>query len=235
VHTRDPQGGVLAAATAFDAVRLRTVTPTLHRAGLRQGSPGARGPGVQPTIQDVTAVVEADSLSFDLSAWPALESGQTLELTLEADVSAGTPVEDLRFAARAASLRVSAGSSTPAVRALAGTLLPYESPTMHLAAPDLASTFSNYPNPFAAGRQSTHVAFYLPADAKVTVDVCTLTGERVIRLLDGAARPAGMNDGLVWDGRNGHGEVVRNGTYVLCIDVQGPGGGKLRRKLAVVR
>ena len=31
------------------------------------------------------------------------------------------------------------------------------------------------------------------------------------------------------------GEIVRNGTYVLCIDVEGPGGGKLRRKVAVVR
>jgi hypothetical protein len=106
---------------------------------------------------------------------------------------------------------------------------------VHVSAPDLASSFSNYPNPFAAGRQTTRIPFYMAASGRVTVEVRTLNGERVVRLLDGAERGPGLHDDLTWDGRNGRGEVVRNGTYVLCIEVEGPGGGRARRKLAVVR
>lgn len=235
LHTRDRDGRPLAAAGVLDDAALHSAGLTLHGAGLRQIPPGSQGPGVRPASLTADAVVDADSLTFDLSAWPEVEAGQSIQLTLDVDVNAATAIEDLRFAAGTRSLRAATGTTLLTVRAAAGAVLPYESPTIHLSAPDLESTFANYPNPFAAGRQSTHVAFFLAADAKVTMDVCTLTGERVIRLLDGAARPAGLNDDLTWDGRNGRGEVVRNGTYVLCIDVQGPGGGKLRRKLAVVR
>ena len=90
-------------------------------------------------------------------------------------------------------------------------------------------------NPFAAGREPTRITFNLPADARVTIDIHTLAGERVARLLDAVPLAAGLYDNVRWDGRNGHGEVVRNGTYLLRLLVDGPGGGKFLRKLAVLR
>ena len=100
---------------------------------------------------------------------------------------------------------------------------------------DLEDSFTNYPNPFAAGRDQCRISFYLAADARVTLEVYTLGGSRVKRLLDGVALDAGLHDDVAWDGRNGDGRVVRNGTYLLRISVDGPNGGEFLRKLAVVR
>ena len=69
----------------------------------------------------------------------------------------------------------------------------------------------------------------------MTVDVYTLTGDRVVRLEDSKVMAAGLRDELRWDGRNAAGEVVRNGTYLLRLVIDGPGGGKFLRKLAVLR
>ena len=127
------------------------------------------------------------------------------------------------------------GSAVLPVVAAVGTVLPYLSPTLHIAAPELSASFSNYPNPFAAGRETTRITFYLESSARVTVDVYTLTGERVVSLLDAAPLASGLHDDLQWDGRNGHGQTVRNGTYLLRLVADGPGGGRFLRKMAVLR
>jgi hypothetical protein len=181
------------------------------------------------------AAIAGDSLAFDLASWPPLEPGAPVGAVLEVDVRGNAPLGDFRFAVGQQALVASAGPSPVPVQPLPGRTLPYRSPSVHLSPAELASSFTNYPNPFAAGREATHIPFYLAAAARVTVEVCTLTGERIVRLLDGARLDPGLHDDLSWDGRNGRGEIVRNGTYVLCIDVEGPGGGKLRRKVAVVR
>lgn len=100
---------------------------------------------------------------------------------------------------------------------------------------DLAGSFSTYPNPFRPGHSECRVAFYLQAAARVTCEVYSLSGERVIRLLDAAHLTAGMHDELAWDGRNGDGQTVRNGTYLVKVRVDGPGGGEFIRKLAIMR
>ena len=101
---------------------------------------------------------------------------------------------------------------------------------------DPARAFTNYPNPFAAGREATRVTFFLDRDARVTLRVYTLWGERVGTLLEGAARPAGLHQDVTWDGRTGDGHVVNNGVYFLVLDVDDAAGTRrLRRKVAVVR
>jgi hypothetical protein len=101
----------------------------------------------------------------------------------------------------------------------------------------LAESYSNYPNPFAGGRQSTTFAYYLREAGRVTLRIVTPGGEGVATLLDNAARPAGMNQSDLWDGRNGTGHVVRNGAYIAELTVAFDGGGRDRiiRKVAVVR
>ena len=87
----------------------------------------------------------------------------------------------------------------------------------------------NYPNPFAAGSESTHITFYLDNGASVSVSIFTLVGDLVKKWsLNGQK---GINE-LLWDGRNGEGKLVENGGYICLIDKP---GGKAKFKIAVLK
>ena len=117
-----------------------------------------------------------------------------------------------------------------------GRAFPLETRTATYGATTLAE-WSNYPNPFAAGRASTAFAYYLPNAATVTLEIWTARGERVVTLLDAASRAPGLHQDDRWDGRNGVGQVVQNGVYVAELTVREDGGGteRVHRKVAVVR
>ncbi len=101
----------------------------------------------------------------------------------------------------------------------------------------LAASVSNFPNPFAAGREATHFVYFLRADARVTLRLVTLDGDLVRTSLDHAPRAAGLRSEDAWDGRNGIGLTVRNGVYVAELVAQYDDGATERvvRKVAVVR
>ena len=71
----------------------------------------------------------------------------------------------------------------------------------------------------------------------MTLRIVTPSGDGVATLLDNAARPSGMNQSDLWDGRNGVGRVVRNGVYIAELTVKFDSGSHDRviRKVAVVR
>lgn len=104
-------------------------------------------------------------------------------------------------------------------------------------AASLERSYANFPNPFAAGREPTRFAYYLPSPGQVTLRIWTARGERVATLLDGASRAQGLHQDDAWDGRNGRGDVVTNGVYLAEIVVKLEGGEsrRLLRKVAVVR
>ena len=56
-------------------------------------------------------------------------------------------------------------------------------------------------------------------------------------LLENKSLAPGLYQDFVWDGRNGKGQVVRNGVYLAELKVQFESGGseRLLRKVAVVR
>ena len=98
---------------------------------------------------------------------------------------------------------------------------------------------TNYPNPFHAGSEATTVAYKLDDFATVTLRVYTNSGSLVRRVVFDRGAPGG-SPGLnnwSWDGRNGKGEVVASGGYVVLIEAQGQGETLhvIRRKVAVVR
>ena len=101
----------------------------------------------------------------------------------------------------------------------------------------LRESYSNFPNPFAAGRGATSFAYYLRTAGRVTLRILTPGGEGVATLVSDEARPAGMNQSDLWDGRNGNGSVVRNGVYIAELAVSYGDGSheRARRKVAVVR
>jgi len=98
---------------------------------------------------------------------------------------------------------------------------------------------TNYPNPFHPPSEGTTLAYKLDDNASVTVRIYTQTGSLVKRMFfdKGASGGlAGLNT-VVWDGKNGKGDVVASGGYIVLIEAQGTGETLhvIRRKIAVVR
>ncbi len=98
---------------------------------------------------------------------------------------------------------------------------------------------TNYPNPFHPPQQGTTIAYKLADNASVTMRIFTLSGDLVLQHEYAKGAPGGtvgLNE-VVWDGRNGEGDVVSSGGYIALIEAQGTGETLhvIRRKIAVVR
>ncbi|MCB9464485.1 MAG: DUF11 domain-containing protein [Candidatus Eisenbacteria bacterium] len=121
-------------------------------------------------------------------------------------------------------------------RAKTGVEFPLFTEAGSFGTTDLRESYVNFPNPFAAGRESTTFVYYLPADGVVNLRVWTLTGDEVVTLAADNSSEAGLHQEVTWDGRNGNGETVRNGVYLVELEVEMAGGSeRLLRKVAVVR
>jgi hypothetical protein len=100
-------------------------------------------------------------------------------------------------------------------------------------------TAYSYPNPFHPPSQPATIAYKIDDDAVVTLRVFTQSGNLVLRRDFQRGAPggqAGLNT-YVWDGKNGKGDIVSSGGYVVLIEAQGKGETLhvIRRKIAVVR
>ncbi len=115
---------------------------------------------------------------------------------------------------------------------------PLSTALTHLLGAEGGTAFTNYPNPFAAGRQTTRVTFFLDESSRVTLRLYTLWGAPVKTLINGETRSAGLHQNIEWSGRTGDGDVVNNGVYYLVLDVEPTSGGSAKtykRKVGVVR
>jgi hypothetical protein len=98
---------------------------------------------------------------------------------------------------------------------------------------------TNYPNPFHPDEAPTTIAYKLDDNATVTMKIFTLTGGLVYQqsFTPGSeGGSAGLNT-VLWDGKNGKGDTVASGGYVLHIEAAGQGETlhSMSRKIAVVR
>ena len=66
-----------------------------------------------------------------------------------------------------------------------GQTFPFWTQPGNFSPTSLAESYSNFPNPFAAGRETTSFAFYLPQDGRVSLKLYSARGEEVTTLLDG--------------------------------------------------
>jgi len=78
--------------------------------------------------------------------------------------------------------------------------------------PERFELAQNYPNPF---NPTTQIPILLPEDADLRVAVYDLLGRQIQMLYNGNAS-AGIVS-LTWDGRNGNGEDVQSGIYILRV------------------
>jgi len=73
----------------------------------------------------------------------------------------------------------------------------------------------NYPNPFDPDRHgTTQIAVDLTRSARVTIQILTHTGKR-IREIESATAETGLSVRFDWDGRDGDGDLVANGVYLV--------------------
>jgi hypothetical protein len=100
-------------------------------------------------------------------------------------------------------------------------------------------TMSSFPNPFHPPLQSTTIIYKLDDMASVTMRIFTLHGALVLQrsFARGSAGGLAGENSFTWDGRNGRGEVVGSGGYVVLLEAQGEGSTLhvIRRKIGVVR
>lgn len=100
----------------------------------------------------------------------------------------------------------------------------------------------NYPNPFSPNRvvgetsndYGTYFAFRLSKDASITIEIFTITGEKIKTI--NTTGLIGFNK-VLWGGINDRGELVANGVYIYRITAQSISGEKhvIKGKMAVLR
>jgi hypothetical protein len=133
---------------------------------------------------------------------------------------------------------VELNAQTPiATGTLTGLGFPLATNLTHVLGTSAEAAFTNYPNPFAAGREGTTVTYYLDTKSTVSLKLLTLWGAPVATLVDNQSLDPGLYQNVVWDGRNGDGDTVNNGVYYLVLEINGSNGTHktLKRKVGVIR
>jgi hypothetical protein len=126
------------------------------------------------------------------------------------------------------------------VRATSGALqAEYDIETALVDPEKPSGTVTNYPNPFHPDEAPTTIAYKLADPARVTMKIYALTGGLVLkRDFESGTQggTVGLNE-VTWDGRNGNGQLVASGGYILVIEAvrNGETIHTMRRKIGVVR
>lgn len=192
------------------------------------------------------SVVGSDSVLVDdrasiLAAAPVVVSrGETVHLRIVADVAATASPGNITISFVDSSFLsvVDHGTQAQIYPVLRDAAYPYTAGELSISGAALESSFTNYPNPFNPDKDgSTTIGFVLGERAKVDVDLFTITGDLVCRLVQQADRPAGAHQTDTWSGRNGDGRIVLPGVYFCRITATYDSGRSesFTRKVAVVR
>jgi len=169
-----------------------------------------------------------------------IQPGETRGLTLQANLNPTSLQTSLRLAL-ATEADVDArflDGTGMLVRALLPDAFPMASDSVAIRSQQLEESFINYPNPFAAGRQTTQIEYFLAQDAEVGLKIYSITGEPVRLLVDDVRQSGNRMYRCAWDGRNGAGQVVLNGVYFSVLTVKPAAGGERKQavlKIAVVK
>jgi hypothetical protein len=186
-------------------------------------------------------LAEGDTVATLLGASPlVVGAGVDIPLELELDLVADPSTAELRVGIDASGVGIVQPESPilfVAVAAEEGRTFPLWTDVASFSPRSLATSYSSFPNPFAAGREPARFAFWMPRSGSVSLKIHTISGDAVRTLLNGAAFAPGLHQNASWDGKNGNGEVVRNGVYIAELTVTWDEGGGERhlRKVAVVR
>ncbi|MBN1165072.1 MAG: hypothetical protein JXB45_10875, partial [Candidatus Krumholzibacteriota bacterium] len=193
------------------------------------------GSGVLPTT--MTPMDEGIKIEFDDEQ--RLGAGESLDFDLYLKIFSGSRIKVVSATVGSPSAVCGSDEMTGdpvAVDPVVGSQFPFYSGRATILAASLQESFSNYPNPFVAGREKTRITFYMPDEGTVTLQVFTILGRLVKTLAMNERRSQGPHQDIIWDGRNGRGEKVINGVYYLVLKAEINGREQtIKRKAALVR
>ncbi len=218
--------------------------------------------GNDPAVTDVLIVTPGVPSRIELVSNPSWVGGNkhaTVNATVMDDFDNGVPDREVDF-----ELISGEGTLTPldtmtnddglaqadflstrfpgisVVRATSGALIAELEIETSLVDPNApGGMITNYPNPFHPGEIETTIAYKLSDNANVTLRIYTISGSLVLRK-DFTRGEQGGTVGLNeyhWDGRNGNGDIVASGGYIVVVEAEGNGETLhvMRRRVAVVR
>jgi hypothetical protein len=166
---------------------------------------------------------------------------QGVEFSLVSGAGTLTPIDDMTkdTGDATAEYRSPREPGMDSIRAVSGTLVTDLDIETALVDPNAAGgTLTNYPNPFHPDESPTTIAYVLDDNASVRMRIYTLSGSLVLDTQFASGSQGGMvglNE-IIWDGRNGNGETVASGGYVVYVEAEGNGTTMhvMRRKIGVV-
>ncbi len=183
--------------------------------------------------------IVSGAIRIDLADPVTVNKGQSIVLKVSTRTTESISVEALRAEIPSVSsiVCVDGVSDVPVSVSLEeGFALPFVSGMAAVLAGETEASFSNYPNPFIASQEKTRITFFLSSSSEVSLDVYTMTGKLVKKIINNEDMTSGLHQDIWWDGRNGRGEKVLNGVYFLVLRTKTGGSEKVfRRKAALVR
>ncbi len=218
--------------------------------------------GNEPAVTEVITVTPGNPAALELSSNPSWVGGNKHATVSAAVVDAygngvpGRPVIFTRIGGTGiitaidsltandgvarCDLQAARQPETNVIRATSGAFTDELEIETAFVDPNAAGGYvTNYPNPFHPGESPTTIAYKLNDNATVTMKIYTITGGLVYEKTYASGQPGGRNglNEVTWDGRNGAGEQVASGGYVLEIRAEGIGETRhtMRRKIGIVR
>jgi len=109
---------------------------------------------------------------------------------------------------------------------------------------EVISGFANYPNPFSPPYEKTNITYVLNQDADVEITIYNYLGDRLRKFHfrageeGGRGNPAGYQNIILWDGREGKGILLGSGGCICRIVVTMPNSREIvikTRKIGIIR
>lgn len=217
--------------------------------------------GNDPAISPVVTVLPGAPAAIQLSSNPSWVGGNSHAMVTSRLVDAfdnGVPGQDMTFQVLSGmglltqldSLTASDGTARAdflsprspeigRIRATSGAITAELDIETAFVDPNAAGgTITNYPNPFHPGESPTTIAYKLDDNATVSMRIYTLSGRLVLEKTFNTGGPggaAGLNE-IEWDGKNGQGELVASGGYIVLVQAEGTGETlhRMSRRVAVI-
>jgi hypothetical protein len=188
-----------------------------------------------------TGQINSNSITFLIPDSAVVVPASTSDtLTMQVDINTAMSGVNFRFAILDSSsvevIDLTIGD-TLMVGTIGNTGYPLASGFIHVLGGGAESAFTNYPNPFAAGRENTRITYSLETASTVTLELYTIWGTHVRTLVENKPLQPGLYQNVIWNGKNDEGDVVNNGVYFLVLEVRGNEGSytTIRRKVGVLR
>ena len=241
-------GGAIDPYDVISQVEVKIGGRSVPSSGTLARGGGPRPPG-QEDLAPASGVNAAGAPPGDTEAAPSLDvllsepapipSTEDLTVEILVDIALGRPARAFPMLLDATQIPLShARCSSPISALRLGDRTGPVIARTTIIPRTLSGSFSNYPNPFAAGKEATAFTYFLPRAADVDLRVYSGFGRLVKTLESGEHRGGGrVYDDIRWNGADERGATLQSGTYFAVLIVRYDDGAaeKAVRKVAVLR